>query len=386
SRFATDEYVVQFAGPIKREWLEEIEEMGGRSYGYFRFYSVLVKIPASLISAVKELPFVSWVGTYHPAYKISEGLKDAEGTRFMAVLGYDDADAFELALGMDEMGATVHSTSSNPPIVLINAQASMIPDIAALPDVMSVYPEGMSQTMDSVAGKIHKYHYAWYQDRSGLPTTLTGTGEVAGVLDSGFDVNDANDGHLDFFDSPNGDRVLQYYPATSWSANYFDGWGARCEPHGTACAGIILSDGYAWETSLYEGVKDTTEKEWHESEAGVAPEALLTTVGASGDQGQGIAGWVAYQDLPACNNDGCWDTMYLDDGAKTLSNSWGGGFGYGMYSNQVDTRIEKWNDLNILFAAGNAGPSSDSISDSIGKNGLTVGASQNYRPDYFGAD
>jgi len=382
SKQTTDEYLIQFAGPIMKEWVEEIENLGGDFHSYFRYYSFLVKIPSSEIPAVRNLPYVNWVGSYQPAYKISERLMDGDGSKFIAVYGYNDVDVYDLADKLDSLGATVHTTTSWPTIVLVNADAAIIANIAALPEVMVMYPEGIKETMDSVAGKIHKYHDAWYQETSGLPSTLTGTGEAAGILDSGFDVLSAPvDGHVDFYDSPNGDRIIQYYGASPWSSSNPDGWGYQCEPHGTACAGIVASDGYAWET--HYGLS-TLDDEWHESEAGVAPEAELTITGAAGNFGAGIWGGYGYTGT-ACNGMPCWRSMYQIDGAHSISNSWGG---TSPYNQAIDQYTDQWNDLLIIMAAGNNGPSSDSINEglALNKNGLSVGASLNYRPAYFSAD
>jgi len=377
SKQTTDEYIIQFTGPIKKDWIIEIGNMGGDFYSYFKYYSFLVKINPSYISAVRNLPYVNWVGTYQPAYKIANGLMDGSGAQFIAVYGYNQFDSYEMAKKLGNLGATVYIAHQTG-LVFANTEISIIQNIAALPDVRVIYPEEpIKERMDSVANKIHKYSHAWYKEWSGLPSTLTGTDEIAGILDTGFDTGDSNDGHIDFFDSPNGDRIVNYLGASPWSAANPDGWGYMCDPHGTAIAGIIASDGYAWETAY--GL-DTTDKEWHESEAGVAPESKLTIVGAAGNFGAGIWGGVGYTGT-SCNGKPCWDAMYLDDGAKTITNSWGG---TSPYNPAIDQRIDKWNDLMILFAAGDYGPSSDSINEglALNKNGLTVGASQNYRLEW----
>jgi len=40
-------------------------------YGYLPEYSYLVKIEPEKVDEVKNLPFVRWIGPYHPYYKIS---------------------------------------------------------------------------------------------------------------------------------------------------------------------------------------------------------------------------------------------------------------------------------------------------------------------------
>ncbi|MCK5548364.1 MAG: hypothetical protein KAI64_05075, partial [Thermoplasmata archaeon] len=47
SRQTTDEYIIKFAGPIMKDWMTEIENMGGDFNLYFRFNSLLVKMPPS---------------------------------------------------------------------------------------------------------------------------------------------------------------------------------------------------------------------------------------------------------------------------------------------------------------------------------------------------
>jgi serine protease AprX len=73
-----------------------------------------------------------------------------------------------------------------------------------------------------------------------------------------------------------------------------------------------------------------------------------------------------------------------NDGARIHTNSWGSDAAgaYTTSSQQVDEFIY-YNDMTILFAAGNAGPNSDTInSPGTAKNAITVGASENYRPSF----
>src|SRR3970282_1474651 len=72
-------------------------------------------------------------------------------------------------------------------------------------------------------------------------------------------------------------------------------------------AGIIASDGFSWETYLIENVGDTSvqtnDKEWHKSEAGVAPEAKISVDGVQANP-PGCGGLIT--------NVAYWDCQYLN--------------------------------------------------------------------------
>jgi serine protease AprX len=71
-------------------------------------------------------------------------------------------------------------------------------------------------------------------------------------------------------------------------------------------------------------------------------------------------------------------------GARIHTNSWGAAVGgaYTTDSQAVDTYVYQ-NDMTILFAAGNEGPNSSTISSpGSAKNAITVGASENNRPTF----
>ncbi len=123
---------------------------------------------------------------------------------------------------------------------------------------------------------------------------------------------------------------------------------------------------------------------------GVAPEAKLVIQSLADAEG-GLGG------IP--NDSGDLMRQAYNDGARVHNDSWGGQTGgsneapeYGGYaldSHQVDAAAWEYKDMLILFAAGNQGEDKDGDGfvnpDSIGspgtaKNVMTVGASENNRP------
>ncbi len=425
-------YLLQFLGPIRSEWLADLERQGLVFDQYLANYAFVVRGTPAAIGAAKASPFVSWVGPYRAGYKMSADLLEHEGLVDLFVVGFGGVDAMVLAQHVGATGAGVESMWPSPATVLARAPASLLLDLAKLPDVLYIEERFPFVTMDRIAGQIHKYHPAWDTSRSGLTSKLTGRSpgpdntmynsddyfEGAGILDTGFDEGDPNDGTPDFFDSPNGDRVTRLFRHTGPT---LDG---RCgSAHGTHVAGIIAADGYSWERDLIEDSGDTsvsvTDQEWHKSEAGVAPEAKISLDGTQNGNdvfcSAGLAASPAYWDCQYLNG---YITVTLTAGVSSAicgapwidgvnvvthnsaigtgarawfalhSNSWGSGSRtYGATAGGADGRTNSAPERLIVFAAGNDGPDANSVSgEALLKNGLSVAAGQNFRPEQFESD
>lgn len=426
---AAGAYLVQFVGPIRSEWISDLEDAGLVFDSYVANFAYVVKASASGIAAARGSPLVEWVGTYHPAYKVSPALLERSGGVQISVVGFG-GDSLEALVERVAAVGTVQQAWGSPPTVIATVPAERLAILAHLPEVLTIEEYLTPEPMDRTAGQIHKYHSAWDTRRSGLSTTLTGRSpgpdgipynaddfsEGAGIIDTGFDENDPNDGALDFFDGPLGDRIVRIVRHNGPSRD------GRCgSAHGTHVAGIIAGDGYAWERYLIENVGDTsvsvTDKEWHKSEAGVAPEGKMSIDGVQNGNdigcGSGLA--INLQD---------WDCQYLngyitvpvsvpmarcgqpwidgsnvathntaiDSGARAWfaihSNSWGSGSrSYGATALAADGRINTASDRLIVFAAGNDGPDPNTVSgEALLKNGLSIAAGQNFRPEQFESD
>jgi len=425
-------YLLQFIGPIMREWVTELEGEGLTFDGYYASYAFVVQGSPAAIDAARASPFVQWIGTYHPAYKVSSDLLRRQSEVEISVSAVGGTPLDRLAAVVTGASGSVEESWDYPPTVIARIAPGRIPEVAQDGDVVAITEYERPVPMDRIAGQIHKFSSAWYTGRSGLSSTLTGRSpgtdgtmynaddyfEGAGIMDTGFDENDATDGPLDFFDSPNGDRVARLYRHSGPAAD-----GQCGSAHGTHVAGIIASDGYSWETYLIENVGDTsvstTDKEWHKSEAGVAPEAKISVDGVQSGTPPfcgGLATSIAYWDCQYLNGfitapvtagvssatcgapwiDGANVATHnsaIDAGSRAWfavhSNSWGtGSTSYDpTYAGGSDTRMNNWPERIIVIAAGNGGPDYGTVSGTaLGKNGLTVGASQNYRPEQFESD
>ena len=69
--------LVQFNGPVLPEWKAALEAAGVRLYDYVPDYAFLTRLDGKTAEAVRGLPFVRWVGAYHPAYRMPASLGTA---------------------------------------------------------------------------------------------------------------------------------------------------------------------------------------------------------------------------------------------------------------------------------------------------------------------
>ncbi|MCB9882923.1 MAG: S8 family serine peptidase [Planctomycetes bacterium] len=69
-------WLVQFHTQGLPEYRTQIEALGGEVFQYVPNHAHVVRMDASVADAVRALPYVRWVGHYHPAYRLEEFLLD----------------------------------------------------------------------------------------------------------------------------------------------------------------------------------------------------------------------------------------------------------------------------------------------------------------------
>ena len=69
--------LVQFQGTPLPEFRSEIEASGGKVLRFLSDHAFLVEMDASVQKRVAELPYVRWVGPYHPEYRVEAPLREA---------------------------------------------------------------------------------------------------------------------------------------------------------------------------------------------------------------------------------------------------------------------------------------------------------------------
>ena len=86
---AGDVYFVQFVTQPIEEYTDAVESLGGTVYGFISNHTHLVRMDAGTSQAVQELPFVRWVGPYHPEFRLEEELLAGLATGDLVTLKYN---------------------------------------------------------------------------------------------------------------------------------------------------------------------------------------------------------------------------------------------------------------------------------------------------------
>jgi hypothetical protein len=366
-------YLLQFGGPVRDAWKTAAAQAGAHLYGYIPEHAFIARIDGAALAAVRALPFVRWIGPYHPAYRLDAALAAVSDSGSVTVEAQTlpDADLDALSQTIAGWGGTVAGRAVNPIAGYLRARlpAAHLGDLAAQDSVLWVAPYAAPQLHNNTGGgQIMRAN----QVRQDLG--LFGAGQIVAVADTGLDVGKTDILHPDFQG-----RLLKAYclgrpNPCDWSDP---------EAHGTHVAGSALGSGKA------SGSDPANHQYPATAFAGVAPEAKLVMQSIEASDG-------SLNGIP----DDAGDLMRqaYGDGARVHTNSWGGPTGgtqinpqYGGYmpeSQQVDLAAWQHKDMLILFSAGNSGTDANGNGvvdpDSVGapgtaKNVVTVGASENLR-------
>jgi subtilisin family serine protease len=361
------------------DWKEEVEEAGVRFHGYIPDYTFIVRADPGSIEAVRNLPYVRWIGSYRTEYRqdpsLSDAIAEAGGPLTLTVQTFPDMDLEELAARVAELGgkvegAAVHEVSGN---LRVEIEAGRAVELAGLDGVLWVEPFLPLTLQNDIAG-------GDIIDADSVHSSLGlyGKGQIVAVADTGLDTGTTDAGMSQDFRGRIVDGRSMCGPGfrTTWDDRH---------GHGTHVAGSVLGSG------ALSGSQPALHQ-YGGSFAGLAPEAQLVF------QAIDDPVYSYLECIPGDLVNGLFKPAY-NLGARIHSDSWGGATGgtafnpqYGGYntlSQAADTAAWTYKNLSILFAAGNSGRDKDANGgvdpDSINspgtaKNVITVGASENYRP------
>lgn len=288
---------------------------------------ILEYIPAfAYIAKIQDSQTVSQVQS-------SEGVTEVNA--FLPLYKFDPALFDKGASNL--VKAVLKKTNKNIEKVNVNGINDLV-DYAYKNEVLTISAEPEYKLSNDQAGVITKTNVA--QSVYGL----SGAGQTVAVADTGLDtgINDST-----MHESFQGKINAIYALGRTGNANDPNG-------HGTHVAGSVLGNA---------------------SFKGMAPGASLVFQSVMDSQG-GLGGLPT--DLKTLFSQ-AWSA-----GARIHTNSWGAPVAgaYTTDSQAVDQYVYQ-NDMTILFAAGNEGPYSRTISSpGSAKNAITVGASENNRPSF----
>jgi hypothetical protein len=216
-------FIVQFVTQPLEEFKEAITSLGGTVYQYIAQYGYLVEMSDSIKSNVESLPYVRWVGPYHPAYRLEEYLIDnfenAEQTyplqRYnIQVHTVEMKDI--LANKISNLGGIVNTVNGGKVLVQATLTPEQLFSVARMDEVNFIDRWSEYEADMDIGREIGGANY--------IETVAGYTGEgVRGeAFDTGFNLN-----HVDFQSNP----LIVHGPSCG------------SDSHGTACAGILFGDG-----------------------------------------------------------------------------------------------------------------------------------------------
>ncbi len=342
-------YLVQFRGPVHDWHRQALRNLGAEVGDYIPDHAFLVRMDSRQAERVGKLDYVRGVGRYTATHKMDPALARARGDTTVRLVGFGGSVRGTVG-SLAAAGSAVRDVGGRA--VVATLKADQLGQLAGSEDVVWMEPVRTNKLFNDKATRTMKV------DTAAWDTGLTGAGQVIGVADTGLDTGaDDKNLHPDFQG-----RVQAVYSLGR------RGDASDTHGHGTHVAGSVLGSGAG------DG-----------QARGAAPEAKLVFQSVLDSNG-GLGGLP--EDL------GTLFGQAYEAGARIHSDSWGvpydsGGNVYDAQSAAVDRMIWEHPDLAILFAAGNDGDHNQDgrvdystvSSPGTAKNAITVGASENNRPE-----
>ncbi|VAW44346.1 hypothetical protein MNBD_GAMMA02-476 [hydrothermal vent metagenome] len=390
--------IIQFIGPIKDDWLNQVKSTGAQLIHYVANNGYLVWVNDSSRQSLNQMAsqrtVVQFSEPYYEDFKVGHSIKqriveraDANELVNVTIQLADSPNLTQSKQLIDSLATQVESPWNSIMkfhSIRVTVKFSDINQILAMPDSYWVAEYFERTTNDEVQNQIIAGDFN--ADMSG--PGMTGYADFLSGL--GFPTTPASYPIVDVTDSGLGNGTV-----LSGDPTFHEG-GLLANPtrlnHVANCTGnatgeAVSSHGHL-NTNIVGGFESRTgfpyiDPNGYIRTQGVNPFARL---GSTRIFGPGF-------DLSAC---GGTDTGTIqsvqDNGAAIMSNSWGcsscaGSYDDGSQAYDVGTRdadlTEAGNqEIIMVFAAGNDGPGAATVATpSNGKNMITVGASENDRPE-----
>ena len=424
------DWMVTFRYPVKREWLDNLLELGATVLGGASSSSVVVATPnIKVLNAVQKHDHVQSIVPHRALIDVDPSFFASVGNNIALPQNFDEAatarDAMaETASGRRNLslpGALYLDFYTNEDAqagfrrlkrgkvrgVIVAGETRLAVDLSLSEDLQAdllwlfkcpglrrVEQRKIKQLFNDKAREVIGANVV----SSGSTFALTGAGEIVAVADSGLDTGNAQTIHADFRGRIVDIESWPIVPAMSayvTNPNGDDGASDDFSGHGTHVVGSVLGDGnrsQALGVGNIQGMAPGAQLVFQaiEQRPQWTNEVLLSFLG----QGQtppksGLYG------IPDDLTD-LFASAY-QKGARIHNNSWGGGTP-GEYDNQcmdLDRFVWEHKDMLIVVAAGNSGTDRVTPDGSIdptsvdspatAKNCLTVGACENDRNGDFSA-
>ena len=383
--------LIQFAGYIRSDWIEALLETGVEIVGYVPNNAYIISGYGRQLARVADLAAgnkaddakpIRWMGRLSALQKLDPKFTD----EILSVGGanldveielIDSADVESTIEAINRMASSVNREPRrflNYVVLSVTLSVERLINIANLDEVLFAGPSTAMSLHDErgaqiIAGNLNpegtQPNGPGYTDWLASKGLSGPSNFVIDFTDSGLDRGSTASSllHPDFRDSANQSRVPYIFNYAS------DGQTDDRRGHGTIIASIAGG----------RGLSDREDGPGYMYGLGVDPGALL---GASRifDRFGRMPGLLSFTTVVS--------TAY-GAGARISNNSWGNS------SNEYDTTAQQFDSLVrdarptlpgnqemvFVFSAGNGGPGGHISSPATAKNGIAVGASENYRPE-----
>lgn len=396
-------YLVQFIGPIKSAWLKAVRAAGGEVREPYRDFTYIVRADAVALKRIAALKSVRWLGHLPHRARIATSVRNPKRagaavlprSRIRAgvftVQFFGAAELKRALAPIKKLGFKIVAKDPGAKILVVATDAlpdkewTQIEKLSAIHGVRTIRERTLKRASNDVAATIIGSAQMW----TARDFNLSGAGETIAVCDTGLDSGNADDIHPDF-----AGRVawIKSYPITDEFSSEIlnprgdDGPADLDSGHGTHVAGSVLGNGTGTKTvSGAPLIRGAAYK------ANLIFQAVEQAIEWKDPANYRRYGRYLLAGIPLDLA-----TLFGDayrKGARIHTNSWGGGApgAYDAQCEQLDRFVWGRKDFCVLFAAGNDGSDSDGdgrinlmsvSSPGTAKNCITVGASENVRPQF----
>jgi subtilisin family serine protease len=380
-------FIVQFAGPVKQSWKDEVSAAGGEILDYIPDFAFKVRMNPAIVNRVGQLGFVSAIIPFQAQFKYGTDLK-RDGEMSLYLIRIEKGSDYGLVRSLvARTGAQVLSADED--LMVVAANGSFVEAIAAVEDVASINNYHLNQTFSTSSAPLRN---DTARDIIGATVAnnrgYDGSSQIVAVADTGLGGGTAATAHSGI---PSG-RIVNIFNLPGAAGGCFktvvnDGAVDVDSGHGTHTASSVLNGGGA--NGIGKGVAPAARLVFQATENWATVTNFCQSVGGYPANGYFLIG------LPSDLK-----TMYqqaYNAGARIHSNSWGAAVAGDYTVDSVNTDSFVWTnrDMVITFSAGNEGvdANADGVvdNDSTGapgtsKNVITVGASENARTDNYPCD
>ncbi len=187
--------LVQFNGPIKGEWLDELRTAGLEPVQYLHPFSYIVWAEANKLSTADSLTNVRWAGEFVPAFRVPLQSRESTDSHVYAMAMIYAPAQTAIISNLRQNGVTVitnRSLNRHFNIVQLETSPDSYLALAQLPGVFTLQqigqdagPRGEMSNQSVVGGyddtnTIFTGYLSWLN-----PTGLDGSGVVVGIVDGG---------------------------------------------------------------------------------------------------------------------------------------------------------------------------------------------------------